>query len=64
MSKSNERGTAEERQSALWGTGSQGGDRSSVLWGKGGRGIFLSCVAVFALSARGSSMWLTRSTRC
>src|ERR671932_594620 len=54
MSHSNERGAAERglRSSALWGTGSRGGDsRSSVLWGKGGRGIATMCVAVFALAA-------------
>src|SRR5262245_17414442 len=54
MSHSNERGAAERglRSSALWGTGSRGGDsRSSVLWGKGGRGIFVTCIAVFALAA-------------
>jgi serine protease AprX len=49
--KNNERGATEGRQSALWGTGSRGGDRSSVLWGKGGRGILVSCVAAFALAA-------------
>src|SRR6266545_3107843 len=41
MGQTNERGYGEhgERGSALWGTGSRGGDsRSSVLWGKGGRG--------------------------
>ena len=51
MSRKNERGATEGRQSALWGTGSRGGDRSSVLWGKGGRGILVSCVAAFALAA-------------
>jgi serine protease AprX len=54
MSHSNERGAAERglRSSALWGTGSRGGDsRSSVLWGKGGRGVVVTCVAVFALAA-------------
>jgi serine protease AprX len=51
MSNKFERGAMEERGSALWGTGSRGGDRSSVLWGKGGRGILVSCVAVFALAA-------------
>jgi serine protease AprX len=51
MSKSSERGTTDGRGSALWGTGSRGGDRSSVLWGKGGRGILLSCIVAFALSA-------------
>jgi serine protease AprX len=51
MSQPNERGTTEARGSALWGTGSRGGDRSSVLWGKGGRGILVSCVAAFALAA-------------
>jgi serine protease AprX len=51
MSNKFERGATEERGSALWGTGSRGGDRSSVLWGKGGRGILVSCVAVFALAA-------------
>src|ERR671936_2567332 len=52
MSHSNERGAAERglRSSALWGTGTRGGDsRSSVLWGKGGRGIFTTCVLVCAL---------------
>src|SRR3982750_482171 len=54
MSHSNERGAAERgmRSSALWGTGSRGGDsRSSVLWGKGGRGIVATCIAVCALGA-------------
>src|ERR687886_2036718 len=54
MSHSNERGAAERglRSSALWGTGSRGGDsRSSVLWGKGGRGIATMCIAVCALAA-------------
>src|SRR5919201_4658027 len=54
MSHSNERGAAERglRSSALWGTGSRGGDsRSSVLWGKGGRGILATCIAVCALAA-------------
>src|ERR671932_907729 len=54
MSHSNERGAAERglRSSALWGTGSRGGDsRSSVLWGKGGRGIIATCVLVCALVA-------------
>jgi serine protease AprX len=54
MSHSNERGAAERglRSSALWGTGSRGGDsRSSVLWGKGGRGIVTTCIAVCALAA-------------
>src|SRR5438552_563629 len=51
---SNERGAAERglRSSALWGTGSRGGDsRSSVLWGKGGRGVTATCVLVCALAA-------------
>src|SRR3954469_5945651 len=51
MSQNTERGSRSERGSALWGTGSRGGDRSSVLWGKGGRGILVSCVAAFALAA-------------
>jgi serine protease AprX len=54
MSHSNERGAAERglRSSALWGTGSRGGDsRSSVLWGKGGRGILTTCLAVCVLAA-------------
>ncbi len=51
MSQHNERGATGTRQSALWGTGSRGGDRSSVLWGKGGRGILISCVAALALAA-------------
>src|SRR5918912_2004652 len=54
MSHSNERGAAERglRSSALWGTGTRGGDsRSSVLWGKGGRGIVATCIAVCALAA-------------
>ena len=51
MSKLNERGAMEERGSALWGTGSRGGDRSSVLWGKGGRGILMTSIAVVALAA-------------
>jgi serine protease AprX len=51
MSQNTERGVRSERGSALWGTGSRGGDRSSVLWGKGGRGVLVSCVAAFALAA-------------
>ena len=51
MSQNTERGSRSERGSALWGTGSRGGDRSSVLWGKGGRGILVSCIAAFALAA-------------
>src|SRR2546425_6977035 len=54
MLLSNERGAAERglRSSALWGTGSRGGDsRSSVLWGKGGRGVTATCVLVCALAA-------------
>ncbi len=51
MSQHNERGATGTRQSALWGTGSRGGDRSSVLWGKGGRGILVSCICVIALAA-------------
>jgi serine protease AprX len=54
MSHSTERGATERgmRSSALWGTGSRGGDsRSSVLWGKGGRGVLVTCVAVCALAA-------------
>src|ERR671936_1860914 len=52
MSDVNERGAAERglRSSALWGTGTRGGDsRSSVLWGKGGRGFLTACVLVCAL---------------
>src|SRR5439155_24393068 len=51
---SNERGAAERglRSSALWGTGTGGGDsRSAVLWGKGGRGVTATCVLVCALAA-------------
>ena len=51
MSNKIERGARSERSSALWGTGSRGGDRSSVLWGKGGRGIVVSCLAALALAA-------------
>src|SRR5215218_8512900 len=51
MSQKIERGARSERSSALWGTGSRGGDRSSVLWGKGGRGIVVSCLAALALAA-------------
>lgn len=53
MSQSTERGASSEtRSSALWGTGSRGGDsRSSVLWGKGGRNIVTVCIAVCALGA-------------
>jgi len=51
MSNKLERGATEERGSALWGTGSRGGDRSSVLWGKGGRGILVTSIAVVALAA-------------
>src|SRR5213594_2115674 len=54
MSHSNERGASERglRSSALWGTGSRGGDsRASVPWGKGGRGIVATCVLVCALVA-------------
>ncbi len=51
MSQVKERGATEGRGSALWGTGSRGGDRPSVLWGKGGRSILVSCVAAFALAA-------------
>src|SRR3954451_10630467 len=50
MSNKIERGATSERSSALWGTGSRGGDRSSVLWGKGGRGIVVSCLAALALA--------------
>ena len=40
-----------ERGSALWGTGSRGGDsRSSVLWGKGGRGLIAFAVAAVAMA--------------
>ena len=56
MSQNTERGARSERGSALWGTGSRGGDRSSVLWGKGGRGILVSCVAAFALAAPMAAM--------
>jgi serine protease AprX len=54
MGRTNERGYGEhgERGSALWGTGSRGGDsRSSVLWGKGGRGFATMVVAALALAA-------------
>jgi serine protease AprX len=53
MSLRTERGAnAETRSSALWGTGSRGGDsRSSALWGKGGRNIVSVCIAVCALGA-------------
>ena len=54
MAHMNERGPGSpgERGSALWGTGSRGGDsRSSVLWGKGGRGLATMVVAALALSA-------------
>jgi serine protease AprX len=51
MSQNTERGARSERGSALWGTGSRGGDRSSVLWGKGGRSMLLACIAVVALTA-------------
>ena len=51
MSNSQERGAAGMRGSALWGTGSRGGDRSSVLWGKGGRGILVSSILAVALCA-------------
>src|SRR5689334_21835284 len=51
MSNKLERGARSERSSALWGTGSRGGDRSSVLWGNGGRGIVVSCLAALALAA-------------
>jgi serine protease AprX len=56
MSQRTERGSRSERGSALWGTGSRGGDRSSVLWGKGGRGILVTCVAAFALAAPMAAM--------
>ncbi len=56
MSQNTERGARSERGSALWGTGSRGGDRSSVLWGKGGRGILVSCVAAMALAAPMAAM--------
>jgi serine protease AprX len=40
------------RSSALWGTGSRGGEsRSSALWGKGGRGRLLITIALVALAA-------------
>src|SRR5579884_266448 len=51
MSRNTERGARSGRGSALWGTGSRGGDRSSVLWGKGGRGLVVACMAVVALAA-------------
>src|SRR5678815_5181023 len=53
MGQTNERGFGEHggRGSALWGTGSRGGDsRSSVLWGKGGRGFATMVVAALALA--------------
>jgi serine protease AprX len=50
MSQNAGRGARSERGSALWGTGSRGGDRSSVLWGKGGRGLLLTTMVV-ALAA-------------
>src|SRR6476661_3781991 len=56
MSQNTERGARSERGSALWGTGSRGGDRSSVLWGKGGRGILVTCVAACALAAPMAAM--------
>ena len=55
MSQNTERGARSERGSALWGTGSRGGDRSSVLWA-GGRGILVTCVAAFALAAPMAAM--------
>jgi serine protease AprX len=51
MSENRGRGARSERGSALWGTGSRGGDRSSVLWGKGGRGMLVTSLAVVALTA-------------
>jgi serine protease AprX len=52
----------DERQSALWGTGSRGGDsRGSALWGKGGRRTALALVSALVavmlvpLSAVGKS---------
>ena len=51
MSQNTERGSRSERGSALWGTGSRGGDRSSVLWGKGGRGALVTSIAIVALAA-------------
>ena len=42
MSQNTGPGARSERGSALWGTGSRGGDRSSVLWGKGGRGLLVT----------------------
>ena len=56
MSQNTERGARSERGSALWGTGSRGGDRSSVLWGKGGRGILVTSVAAVALAAPMAAM--------
>ena len=49
MSHNAGRGARSERGSALWGTGSRGGDRSSVLWGKGGRGLLLTTIVALAL---------------
>src|SRR5512132_2660512 len=54
MQHTNERGSSPQgaRGSALWGTGSRGGDsRSSVLWGKGGRGLVTMVVTALALAA-------------
>src|SRR3954471_19407150 len=40
----------EERSSALWGTGSRGGEsRSSALWGKGGRNLVMGLAACAVL---------------
>ena len=42
---------AEQRSSALWGTGNRGGEtRSNALWGKGGRGFVTALVAMLAIS--------------
>jgi serine protease AprX len=36
------------RSSALWGTGSRGGDsRANALWGKGGRGLLATLIVLF-----------------
>src|SRR5438034_5385424 len=53
MSHRTERGAQERglRSSALWSSGSRGGDsRSSVLWGKGGRGLVATCILLCALA--------------
>src|SRR6476646_3458967 len=49
MSQNTGPGARSERGSALWGTGSRGGDRSSVLWGKGGRGLLAMTIVALAL---------------